>query len=577
MRRYLLLTLLLGALLPLGAAEPAPQPAHGYPIRGVEGLYAANFGEIRPGHFHAGVDIKTDGVEGKEVVATADGYVSRIAVTAGGYGRALYITCKDGITVVYGHLSRYRDDIEEVLRAERYRRQSNSADLHFTPDRWPVAKGDLVGYSGNSGSSMGPHLHYELRETLSQRRINPVTKGYIRPKDTIPPRIVRIHYVEIDSVQGVCVGSMTPYGVVRDASGSYRLTHTGPLPVGPRGYFVAEVTDRRDGVYNTFGVRRLTALLDGERYFEYCMEGFAPAYSRCSDAVSCYALQLASRNEVIRLARLTAAPRALYTCMEQRGVVRAEVGQRRRMRIEVEDDMGNSSSLEFDIEGHPQAPAVLPEAIDQAVVLRPEAAGFVTLGDELTLRVPSGALYEAVFSIPQRLPAPRADSGTVVLSPLYRLFDAPTPLYEAARVTLRTRVPHHLQLRAALARRTPSGALAFVGGRYADGAVTAETRTVEELCVVADTLAPHVRPQFAEGADLRNVSELRFRATDNFAGVASCRLTIDGAWVPCDRQPVQGLLFHRFDAPADRSRHTYRLTVTDAVGNTAVCTGSFVR
>lgn len=127
MRRLLISALLLCSA-PVSAQHLAPED-YIFPLRDVAGLYSANFGEMRPNHFHSGIDIKTDGVTGKPVLATADGYISRIAVTPGGYGRAIYITHPNGTTSVYGHLSKFRDDIEKYVHEERYRTRPASISI----------------------------------------------------------------------------------------------------------------------------------------------------------------------------------------------------------------------------------------------------------------------------------------------------------------------------------------------------------------------------------------------------------------------------------------------------------------
>lgn len=581
MRRIPLLILLVGAACTARAASPRD---YAFPVSGVPNLYAANFGEMRPGHFHAGIDIKTEGVEGKRLVAASDGYVSRVTVTAGGYGRALYLTLKDGTTAVYGHLLRFRDDIERHVDAERRRRRSNDVDLYFGPETWPVRRGDAVGLSGNSGSSMGPHLHYELRETASGRRLNIVREGVVRPHDDLPPRILRLHYVEIDSLDGVCVRApMQSYAILRTADGSYRLSRSGAVEVGRRGYFVAEVTDRRNGVSNTFGIWRLTAWIDGERYFEYRMDGFTPDLSRCCDAVSCYALQLGSRCEAIRLAQLDRAPSCFYPCMVDRGVVRTEPGERRRLRIEVEDDCGNRSSVEIDLAGRTGSFRAQRPAADADSAARPQhrllpdRPATLGIGREATCRIPAGALYEPLFCRPAQRPAPRAPEGVVLLSPAYRFLEATTPLRQAVQIAVAARIPQRLRLRAALARTTPRGGLAFVGGHYTEGRIAASCRTAGDFVAVADTLPPRIRPLFETGADLSSAEALRFRIGDNFSGVSSCTLRIDGEWVPCDRYPMQSLLVHRFGGGAERRRHEAELTVTDASGNTARWRGAFFR
>lgn len=575
MRRILTLFLLLIPWAEAPAQRLDPDD-YIYPILQESRLYSANFGELRPGHFHAGVDIKTDGEVGRPLVAVADGYVSRLSVSGGGYGRAIYLTLRNGTTAVYGHLQRFRDDIEEHVRTERYARRSNGVSLWFEPDVWPVKQGDVIGYSGNSGSSGGPHLHFEIRDTPTQRLYNVVREGVIRPSDNLPPRIMRVHYFEIDTVGGVPVRS-TPesYAVVRDAGGHYRLTRNEPVGVGRKGYFVVEVSDRRNGVYNTFGVWRITASLDGKPYFEYRMDGFTHDLSRCSDAVSCYALKIGSRNEVVCLAQLAGAPDLFYPVMEERGVIRTAAGDRHRIRIEAEDDCGNSSSLEFSIEGRGEEFHAMADSA--AVALFPGRNSVVRADSEAEIRIQQGSLYEPLFLHPERLDTPQGGSGVVVLSPAYRFLEATTPLRTPALVTIRTQVPRKLQLRTVLAGRGRKGGLYHVGGSYSNGAVTAVTRTTGDLVVVADTLAPAIRPLFTEGANLAEAEALRFRVSDNFSGIAAWTLRIDGEWVPCDRFPMKGTLAHRFDTPATRRKHAIDLTVRDGCGNTARYTGTFVR
>lgn len=575
MRRFLI-TILLAAACAEAPAQRLHPDDYIFPVREASRLYSANFGELRPGHFHAGVDIKTDGVEGKPLVAVANGHVSRMTVAAGGYGRALYLTLENGTTAVYGHLSRFRDDLEERLRTERYARRANGVDLQFGPEEWPVRQGDVIGYSGNSGSSMGPHLHFEIRDTPTQRLHNVVREGVIRPADNLAPRILRIHYVEVDTVGGVPVRSpMASYGVVRDADGRYRLTRNEPVGVGRRGYFIVEASDRRNGVNNTFGIWRVTASLDGHPYFEYRMDGFTHDLSRCCDAVSCYALKLGSRNEVIRLAQLAGAPDAFYPVMEERGVVRTESGERRQIRIETEDDCGNRSSLEFPIVG--REVSFRAQADTTGVAVFPGRNSVVRIDREAEIRIQKGSLYEPILLHPERLEMPQSHTGLVVLSPAYRFLEPTTPLYSPAVVTIRAQVEPRLRLHTVLAGRSRKGWLYLVGGTYSNGAVTAVTRTTGEMLVVADTLAPTIRPLFTPGANLSGSDALRFRVSDNFAGVASWTLRIDGEWRVCDRFPMKGTLVHFFDTPATRRKHTVELTVRDACGNTARYTGSFVR
>ena len=159
----------------------------------------------------------------------------------------------------------------------------------------------------------------------------------------------------------------------------------------------------------------------------------------------------------------------------------------------------------------------------------------------------------------------------------YRILGAETPLRRPMTVSVHAFVPDDMQSRTVLATRTAKGRIACIGGRYADGAVTATTRTTGDIFVAADTIPPRIRPLFSEGADLGGARSIRFRVSDNFSGIASCTLLIDGRWAPCDRFPMQGTLVHAFDRPAAKKRRSVQLSVTDGCGNTARWEGTFWR
>ncbi len=165
----------------------------------------------------------------------------------------------------------------------------------------------------------------------------------------------------------------------------------------------------------------------------------------------------------------------------------------------------------------------------------------------------------------------------MALSPAYKVLPDATPLRRTMTVSVRADIPIRLRPHARLARRTAKGSAAYVGGSWKEGAVTASTYTVDPLFIVADTVPPRITARFDRGADLSQSASLSFTAADNFSGIASYTLLIDGRWTPCDRYPMTGRLVHVFDLPATRSTHTVELNVRDGAGNTARWRGTFYR
>ncbi|HLF35020.1 MAG TPA: M23 family metallopeptidase, partial [Cyclobacteriaceae bacterium] len=170
-----------------GLFSQIPEETYYFPVRpGEKNYLSGTMGEIRSTHFHTGIDIKTSGISGLRVYATRQGYISRIRVGASGYGNCLYISHPGGEVSVYGHLSEFREDIRKYVISEQYKRQTFEINLYPKPGKFPIDKGELIAFSGNSGSSSGPHLHFEIRDSL-QNVLNPLQMKFGEIRDDIPP------------------------------------------------------------------------------------------------------------------------------------------------------------------------------------------------------------------------------------------------------------------------------------------------------------------------------------------------------------------------------------------------------
>lgn len=575
--------LLISLFTTITATAQGDSTRYRYPLN-LEPLYSAGFAEMRPNHFHSGVDLKTEGVEGHPLFAVADGEVVRIGVQPGGYGRVLYIQHPDGNTSVYAHMQRFSEPIEQFVQAERYRLRRNLGDFYPAAGQLRVKRGEQIGRAGNSGSSGGPHVHFEIRKTATQETQNVIVKNMIPAVDDIAPLIFRVHYIEVDTVRGVPVNApRRTLGVKRIEPTVYTAASTEPFGVGQKGYFVLEASDRRNNVSNTFGLYRVTARIDGEVFFEYVIDGFTFDLSRYCNAVSYYPIKRNSRNEVFRLAQLDGNIFP-YKQMRNRGIITTTKGQRRTIEIECEDECQNISRLTFEIEGRGDE-ASFRAKIDSTALIANNRATFTHQQDGLSIRIPAGALYEPIVYTQQlhdRLNSQmveREDSTLLVLSDIYEVGDPNIPMQKSARITIKGFVPENLRRYTTIAGVGSNGGLWQAGGSYRDGQVSISTRSFGRYCLAADLEAPTVSASFESGADLSKTRSISFRLRDNFSGVNSIVLTIDGKWAAWDRKSSGSPIVHTFDDDRfgrDR-QHTLRLTVTDGVGNRTVWEAEYYR
>lgn len=549
-----------------------------FPLKSVAGYYSSNFGELRTNHFHSGIDIKTDGVEGKTVVAAADGYISRIFLSPWGFGLALYITHPNGTTTVYGHLQKFRDDIAAYVYKERHRLKQHRVDLYCGPNTFPVKQGDMIALSGNSGSSGGPHLHYEIRNTANQKTLNMITEGVITPKDDISPLIQKLHYIEIDSVGGVVRhGNRTSYELTRDGT-LYLPSQQSPIQVGRKGYFIVEVSDRKNNTQNRYGVYNLTAEIDGECFYEYRNDGFTFDITRYCNSVAYYPLQRSSRNEVIRMAKQQGCIDYFYPRMANRGVITTQEGETRKIRITATDDCLNSSTLEFEIIGKADTDTFQGEAINSATMAYYNKTFTANVDDVFGVTIPAKSLYESTDIIVKEYTGTvKSSLSRPQLSAAYSVGNKDIPLHKAMKVSFNYKSVAIKPQQLVIATVTDKQEMLYLGGKYSDGVISVSTSSMGTFCLTCDTTAPTIIPKFSDGADMTGKRDISFQLKDNFAGVSSYSATIDGKWVAIDYAKGIASINLVDEGIKGGTTHQISLSISDACGNTASWSGTFIR
>ena len=398
-------------------------------------------------------------------------------------------------------------------------------------------------------------------------------------KDDLPPRIFGVSYYLVDTLMGVPVHTLAGRAAAIGGSGA-RYTLEAPMVLPGRGYFCVETMDRKNDVSGSMATYRIVLSVDGQTRLEYLMDGFTFGENHFAKVLSDYMLNGTTSNDVFRLAVLNEGAMPFYPRAVGRGLIDPASGID-EVRIEVEDDSGNTAVLTFPVTYDPSAAAATVSIPTDA-----EAVDFrrhySRTTDGLKVTIPAGALYESLFYEQEQLsgrPAVTVGKGTHILSDFYAVHDASVPLQAPVTLSFRADVPEELRERVVIARLTDKGRLAAAPAKYADGAVTGRASLFGIWCAAADTVNPTVTPSFRSGTDMSGERRIGFRISDDFSGVASYSATVDGEWVMLEHDTVHGMLYHYFDDEVCGTgrRHEVELRVTDGAGNTAVYRGSYYR
>lgn len=533
---------------------------------------SANFGELRNNHFHAGIDIKTGGVEGKPVYSVADGYISRIGVSPSGYGLVLYIDHPNGQTSVYGHLSSYNVRIAEYIKQEQYKQESFRVDLKLTPYQIPVKRGDLVAYTGNTGGSGGPHLHFEIRDTKSEKTLDPLVYYKKLIADTKSPDIKGIAAYPVPG-RGVVNGSNLPLrqAVTQLKTGGYSpLKQTieawGLIGLGIKAY------DRMDATSNIYGVRIVNLSIDNKEVFRSEVASFPFDQSRMINTFTDFSDWRLNKSFYMQSFIEPGNKLPFYSATNS-GYITINEERPYQISYELEDVYGNKSVYDFTIIGKQQN-IVTPSACNQVLVWDKENK-YNT--DQFSLSISKDNLYNDVcFTLSQA-------SSTEYYSDIYTVNRTPIPLDKAGEVTIKLSSDPLANKKQYGVVQLTGGKTSWLGGSYKNGSVIASIRELGiRLAVSADTEAPTITRIESSSSKKRKVvvpsDEIRIRASDNLSGIATFRGTIDGKFALFTHDMKSPIYTYKFDAARLKKGITHKLvfTATDGCGNTAQYTGEFV-
>lgn len=539
----------------------------------VELSLSGNFGEIRPNHFHSGLDLRTAGKEGLSVYAIADGYVSRIKVSPYGYGRALYITHPNGYVSVYGHLSAYNGAIAEYVKKAQYSKESFEVELFPGKDELKVTKGQIVAYTGNTGSSGGPHLHFEIRDEKTENIINPLYFGFKVP-DTVKPKIKSIGVYPLDDNSKVNGKRSAKTITVTALNGKYSIKDS--VKVSGNIGFAIDTYDGENNSPGPNGAHSVSLYVDGQEIYAHTFESFSFDQTRYVNAHIDYASKRSSGKTLQRCYLLKNNQLGIYHDVKNKGITSFTDSVLHTVKYVVSDINGNTSTLEIKVKSSPPPPAkqVYLKDLEKAELSRFDCTrdGHFQSAD-VKIDVPSDALYEDIqFSWSKS-----KDTLAGAIAPVHYVHDASVPLQKAYMLSIKVPQLTNSQQSKALIVAVNGKGFSSEGGEWTDGWITTQTKTFGKFTVAFDTVAPVIKPvNIAAGKDLSKAKSIMVKTSDNLSGIKQYRGTIDGKWILVEYEPKKSLLYYTFDN-ISKGSHTFKLEVTDYKGNIGVYEAKFTK
>ena len=527
---------------------------------------SGNFGEIRTDHFHSGIDIKTQGTIGHHVFAIEEGYVSRIKVQANGYGKSIYLAHPNGYTSVFGHLDQYREDIAEYVKEIQYQRRSHQVDIYLDPGQFKLQKGDFIAYSGNSGGSYGPHLHFEVRNSANQHPTNVLKYGF-DIKDHIAPRFVSLFLYPVGETGHVNgSGERQSFDLLLD-NGSYTVPWGTRLEAGGEIGISVEVYDYLDGVSNQCGVFTLEVYAADRLTYSHVMEEFSFSETRYINAHINYEERISTGKKAHRLHRLPNDKLRIYGYLANDGILAVHETRSYPIRIVATDVAGNRSECNFTITGFPVAKAPTRRSGDDMVrIMKYDESSVFEYGD-VKVEIPANALYE---DLEFRYSVTGKTEG--VLSGHHQIHHPGTPIHLPFKLSIIAPEvhPEHRDNLVLVTYDHEEEKIVSAGGTYVNGAVMAEPRSFGSYAVSLDTIAPEITPQNGSASgDLTGRKSLKFTILDDLSGIEKYEGYIDNRWALFEFDPKNELLTYSFDEErlSRNQIHELELYVSDSQGN----------
>ena len=531
-----------------------PQNYFIWPVIAVKGL-AANFGELRPNHYHMGFDCKTDQKQNVQVVAAADGYIAKVKIEPFGFGRCIYINHPNGLTTLYAHLNNFNPELEKYVTEQQYKLKSWKVFLDIPANLFPVKKGMFIAFSGNTGGSQGPHTHFEIRDTKTDKVLNPSLFGFPLP-DNVPPAILRLavydrhistyeqsaKFYPVKKTNGIYVSSLI-------------VTNTDKISFG------ISAVDKYTGSNNPNGIYE-TVVYDNEMpVIGFQLDSITYDETRYVNAHIDYKLRSNGGPFVEHLSRLPGYYNSVYKTTDGDGIISLGDDSMHKIKIAVTDAYGNTSLLQFSIKRGPGVAEKIKPGTDVAFNEKEFIPGFINLFENNTLSfyLPENALYDSVRFRYNEITADNAYT-------IYQLHNTSVPVhcYFPVKIKAVAALPGKMVI-----HRFANGKNDYAKAAYENGWYKASFRDFGNFQLMVDTLPPAINPVgFKDGMNCGKLSAIKFVVVDNTEEIKNFTATLDGNWLRFSNDKGRTFIY-LFDDKCTPGEHELKIVAEDQMGNVA--------